>query len=627
MFTKRKVLPVLLTILASFGIFYTKIANAQPPIISNLELRFDATDIDGTNNSSLTDGGLVSAWIDLSGNIRNMAEGSNQPIYRATNANFNNKSTVEFDGLNDKLVGTSTTAVLANYPITWFYVAGVDSTDAARNTEDDAVISLGSSTSNFRMLDAGIKYSGGTAWAQAGVRPGAYVYTTGARQDIFDGNAHVITVRMVSPTQREIYVDGKFEVSGTANANYDFGANTVNRWSIGAHADGTPDRWFKGQVGEVLVYSADVAEFDRINVENYLSLKWRNIAITPQPDGSGSATFPNQTTGFTFPDTTLATLSNDGLATLTVTALTVNKGSFATDQLSFDSTAALTYPIVLFPGASVQFDVSWHPDNVVGVRDATIDATSDNPEALAVSISTEVTPALTSDLVVYYDFEETTGNVFVDKSASTNINSASVIGRTIDLATEAGVVGSSAYRSTLGAADFVSIDGTADGVLDQSLPTDMQFGDQATGTDFTLAFWVNRAGGTGYMMGSYDLSGDRSASNGMPIFTSWMRIYGTGGANFGVNETFPLLPAGQWTHFAISADRDGDVSTYINGQLDGQRDWGLETGDIADATVAFLLGRPNSPSGIPGTDGVEVAFDDFAVWHRALGFSCGRPDT
>lgn len=54
------------------------------------------------------DGADVASWRDGSGNSRDLAEASTKPVYRATEADLNNKPVVDFNGTNDKLSWTGT---------------------------------------------------------------------------------------------------------------------------------------------------------------------------------------------------------------------------------------------------------------------------------------------------------------------------------------------------------------------------------------------------------------------------------------------------------------------------------------------------------------------------------------
>lgn len=48
-------------------------------------------------------GADVSDWADQSGNSRDLSEATNQPLYTASDASFNNQPTLTFDGVNEKL--------------------------------------------------------------------------------------------------------------------------------------------------------------------------------------------------------------------------------------------------------------------------------------------------------------------------------------------------------------------------------------------------------------------------------------------------------------------------------------------------------------------------------------------
>ncbi|HXH20382.1 MAG TPA: hypothetical protein VNJ07_15000, partial [Chitinophagales bacterium] len=81
---------------------------------NKLWLRADAV-------TGVADGGAITTWDDESGNNHDAVQNTaaNKPIWDQSNSNFNNKSTVHFDGINDNMDLTSLTNAASNYSI-WF---------------------------------------------------------------------------------------------------------------------------------------------------------------------------------------------------------------------------------------------------------------------------------------------------------------------------------------------------------------------------------------------------------------------------------------------------------------------------------------------------------------------------
>lgn len=619
-------------------------AHAQPPAITqSLVMRFDATNIDGSNNSTLTNGQTVTSWMDLSGNNRHMTEVVGTPTFvsgltQTSTGFFQNKPAVRFDfsdGQVDILTGTGDN-VLTGYPVTIFVVSTMED----QSNGDDgmqgvsAAFSIGNSGVGGEYMLVGPQDADqntvntpvrGAAMRAANWNPPAI-----GQRNLNDGDLHVTTAQFVNPNLLQLRTDG-FQ-RGTEATQIDF-MNATNMWRVGAVASSNQyDGEFSGRIAEILVYSGNVEGEDLRKIEEYLITKWRGNT----PYGLASLNFTAQTENYTFPTTASATLTNEGLTTLTVTNLTVNKGSYASDGLVLGN---VNFPIVVPPnGGSASFPVGWTPADTIGDRDFTIQVTSNNPRPLTINVIARVLADVTNGLVLYYDFEETSGNVVVNKApGGSAANNGDVIGASLAQQTVQSFNGfGHAYRaSEPGAAppfnnqNYIAIDGNLNGIRDNSLPADLHFGKR----DFAVAVWVF-------------LEREHEGSTGQAIFGSfdWNRSAEAGGMRDGIglyrNEHGHMLPSiyvnstgfgvgeyrwylgdgsgnnvGKWTHWVITGGQ-GDGRVYINGE---QADNTLTavSGDIGNPNTPFVLGNNAVPGGNIG--GVaEVRFDDFAVWGRKL---------
>lgn len=605
---------------------------AAPPAISQaLMMSFDATDIDGSGNSTLTGGQTLTAWNDLSGYNYHLTSVDGTPIFVQSSSYYNNNPVVRFDFVGDAtadfFTGDNASNVLTGFPVTIFYVCSApDQNNNSGVGNIGSVFSFGNNATYDNYYVTGVRdqiqpgassVTVGT-FRRSSVAPGTFLADNGP-SNINDGGLHVIAVRYASTTQMEFRIDMTQDLVSGATVSF---PSASNRWSIGMSADvdwSQNSHEYTGDIAEVLLYQGDVTGADMQAVEEYLTIKW----LGANPDGSGSVTFTPQTSGYNFPDTAVATISNDGLSTLSITALTPDTGSFPADTLTVES---LLYPIDIGPGDSFQFDVNWFPDSAVGLRDAVIDVTSDNPSPFSVIVNADVAGTIDQDLVLYYDFEETAGSLLNDTSPYGNVNNGDVVGNNMSLqTTESLNTGfSRAYLSngtisgspTYNNANYIAIDQTpGNATRDASLPADLYFG---TG-DFTVSCWTNLAdppdGNNQVIWGNVDWNRTQTTGrDGVTLFRSGSAIPGVYADNAEFRWFFGNDEADTWNHWVI-AGTQGAVRVYYNGEQVGNT---LELlGDVGHTTTPFVLGNNAIPGGSIG--GVtDCRFDEFAVWSRTL---------
>ena len=230
--------------------------------------------------------------------------------------------------------------------------------------------------------------------------------------------------------------------------------------------------------------------------------------------------------------------------------------------------------------------------------------------------------ALLDNLVIYYDFEQTSGNRIDDKSSSANANHADVIGQNLAAASAAGVIGN-AYSKPATDTDYAVIDASpGNGAHDSTSAADLLFGNQPAGTDFTIACWVDTTNvadtARPFQNIDWNLSGGSALRSGIGLYrnssSNWhYRVHYTG------NTSGSDMGNGQltgWQYFTIVGDRNGSVRYYINGTLRSTRT--MLTGAIGDAAQPFLFGRNQTLNAVWNAD---TAYDEFAVWHRTLSIS------
>jgi len=266
--------------------------------------------LDASDGSKITlAGSNVTAWADSSPAGVNFAQGTtaNQPVY-VTNA-INGLPAVRFNGTSQKMVASK-----------------------AANVQTVFIINTTRSTANLDGIwgvsaDIGIRLGNATSWQTPGNNGD---FTTGSGQMFTGGVAgntfaasqpHLLTA--ISATQRT-------------------GWTTM----IGQYYSTV--RWFRGDIGEVLVYNSVLSTNDRERVEGYLMNKWFGVASSGLPsvtlaegtildlDGQsltvtnlvGSGTVSNGTLTVTG---TLSPANTNVIGTLTAKANITLSGTFVAD--------------------------------------------------------------------------------------------------------------------------------------------------------------------------------------------------------------------------------------------------------------------------------------------------------
>lgn len=243
---KRIILPSLLSIALSITATISSNAQTGPGGVgdsANNILWLDASSL------NLNDGDPVSTWTDISGNGNDAFQNNaaNQPVYRATG--LNNKSIIEFvDGGNDYL------SLLNNI-----------------NTSEITVF---------------LVYNHNRKWLLPNLELGKYNYTT---------NNNLLRLEF-SDTIKTLYVVPRsYNVVGfSSNANTDTGQ--VDMWSrsnfvqyergalmnntnsyIGYHSGNVNSayKYFRGKIGEVIIYNTKLNSAQRKIVSEYLGTKFQ----------------------------------------------------------------------------------------------------------------------------------------------------------------------------------------------------------------------------------------------------------------------------------------------------------------------------------------------------------------
>lgn len=237
------------------------IPSFNPTLVSGLTGWYDATDL---NSFTFSSGTVVQQWNDLSSSARNISQATvaNQPT-RNTTMGSNALSAVTFDGTNDVLTVTGLTNNTGAMAI--FVAADADNSanfgtlvDCRSGTDSNPIQSLqGFSTDGIfarRRNDSGTLV---TATANTNRVINIYTYW-------YDGTNLVFRVN-------------GYQMSSTASSgNATTNSVTVGtgRWGGAPAVFGTFTGYFKGVIGEICIYEANLTSANVTKIENYLITKW-----------------------------------------------------------------------------------------------------------------------------------------------------------------------------------------------------------------------------------------------------------------------------------------------------------------------------------------------------------------
>ena len=256
-----------------------KLLGNQLTVTTNLSLRLDATSLTG-----LTDGAGVSTWNDLSGNNRNASGGGTAPTYVASNAAFNHRPTLRFNGSSQYL--NVDLGFMANSSYTIFAVT-------AKSAYLGRSYFLGNNTGAFnqtnRLLQCGwvsdttlmlAQYSNDLKWESAPAYTGSEVAC------IYGGEFNASSGHYL------YYNDVLRNSNANTTALSSSSSGAIGKVAL-ARGGGSiyEDNWFAGDIAEILVYKAALNDTDRQSVDSYLNGKW-GLGIDGLPAAGGDDLLP-----------------------------------------------------------------------------------------------------------------------------------------------------------------------------------------------------------------------------------------------------------------------------------------------------------------------------------------------
>jgi hypothetical protein len=264
--------------------------SVSPTQIAGLQLWLDGSDAatlyDATTGGSLVAAdGAVARWEDKSGNGRHATQSTSGSRPTRKTAIQNSLGVVRFDGSNDAMSISGSTATfkfLHGTTATLLYVAkygtssdpnaqyGLVSTGAASGNEigffhsyDDRAPSVNNSISSSAIRDA----SGNRAWLNRvndTVTPNTFI----ACSEVIDAGAATAANRST------VRINGGSAIQGNSLTNSPSGNDSQFDLTIGVIVSSSPLAHMAGDIAEIIIYNSALSNTDRAAVESYLIAKW-----------------------------------------------------------------------------------------------------------------------------------------------------------------------------------------------------------------------------------------------------------------------------------------------------------------------------------------------------------------
>jgi hypothetical protein len=225
---------------------------------------------DPTDESKITTGTGVSAWVDKSPNAYTLSQGTgaNQP----TKSTLNGRQVFSYNGTTQLLssttaglvsLGTATTAV---NPTTIFYVARTN------QTAIQIPAAWGSSSSNNPIYSALHTMNTGkwrTFYRDNTTAPGLEI-TTESSASYATSTTYVVSTQTGSSIVGRVNGQEVVAVSNTLQSL----ALTPTLFAVGALLRSTAALYFSGVIGDVLIYNRVLSAAENSAVERWLASRW-----------------------------------------------------------------------------------------------------------------------------------------------------------------------------------------------------------------------------------------------------------------------------------------------------------------------------------------------------------------
>ena len=241
---------------------------------SRLELWFDALDLDGNGDfEGLSESGLsgttINTWVDRSGHGRDLSIGS--ASFTVTNSGMNNHPTADFNGTNQYL--QSGNISIADGGALEYFIAF---DDGGFNGMNNSLINWRNSGGGQGI--GGFAAQGTTSNLRNWYYDGGFNNTptgTGGSGGAFSTTAPYIYNVSYGSTGQFYYRNGTLLTSNGTGVTIN---NPSAPFALGRNID-TGGNYFSAEVGETIVFSAELNQAEKEIIEQYLSEKY-NIALS-----------------------------------------------------------------------------------------------------------------------------------------------------------------------------------------------------------------------------------------------------------------------------------------------------------------------------------------------------------
>ena len=225
-----------------------------------------------------------------------------------------------------------------------------------------------------------------------------------------------------------------------------------------------------------------------------------------------------------------------------------------------------------------------------------------------VNVVTADIAGMTNELVAHLTFEGNYNDVSASGNSGTAMGSPGY--------TETGKCGGGGLHFTTkrdgSEFDFVSLD----------TPDDFTFGAL---TDFSVSFWVRYSNPSGEFPLVANKNWTSANSQGWGIAAGgdgrlrW-NLAGPAGAAKSYDGTPGTLTNGIWHHIAITFQRTGNATTYLDGAEVDVQSLAVSANDVTTpGTLALNIGQDGTGTYTRGgTAGMDGGLDDLGIWRRAL---------
>ena len=210
-------------------------------------------------------GGAVTAWGDLSGNVNNAVQPTENKRPALIANELNGKPVLRFDGVDDELMANSSPTLAITGDITSFFVVRFDDFLTFRSVWGKTAAGQPRATDYYMVPNTGISqfYRGGTGGVQAAP----------SQLAMAAGQFYIAGFDM-SETLVHHFLDGGLSGLGTITAAME---DLGNPLFIGSRDDGVTR--MKGDIAEVIIYNSALSDTERAQALTYLSTKY-GIPVT-----------------------------------------------------------------------------------------------------------------------------------------------------------------------------------------------------------------------------------------------------------------------------------------------------------------------------------------------------------